>query len=153
MVFRTTMSVSVFHSSVSGLDSLLREWDVAARDGVQIGLGRDLGLHDELTSERSRLTRGAIETGTMCRFEDTVGQTCLTSQNSSSIPCSALCVFYLSRTSGYVQCSAKQNWFRPPLLALYIAESAFARSPLISASGSASAIPTLAPISTRVSRT
>jgi len=53
MVGRTAVKVSVFKGGVAGLHSLLREWDVAARDGVQIGLGvfADLRLHDGLPWE------------------------------------------------------------------------------------------------------
>jgi hypothetical protein len=36
----------MFKSGVTGLNRLLREWDVAARDGVEVGL--DLRLHGKL---------------------------------------------------------------------------------------------------------
>lgn len=36
MIHWPTVSISVFNSGVAGLNSLLREWDIAATDGVQI---------------------------------------------------------------------------------------------------------------------
>lgn len=48
MVRGTAMLVSVFKGGVASLDRLLRERDVPARDGIQIGFGgRDL-LHGKL---------------------------------------------------------------------------------------------------------
>ncbi len=63
VVGRATVQVSVLDRCVCSLHGLLREWDIAARDGIQIRLAGVLGLHDALTSSRSRLTRGAIGTG------------------------------------------------------------------------------------------
>jgi hypothetical protein len=37
-------------SRMCSLNSLLREWEIAARDRVQVVLGKVLGLHDGLTS-------------------------------------------------------------------------------------------------------
>jgi hypothetical protein len=39
MVSRATKSVCVFDGGMASLNSLLREWDVSARDGVQVGFG------------------------------------------------------------------------------------------------------------------
>ena len=39
VVGRATVEVSVFDASMGGLNGLLHEWDVAARDGVQVRLG------------------------------------------------------------------------------------------------------------------
>jgi len=47
VVDRTTESVGVFKGGVAGLHSLLREWEIAAGDGVQVGLGFEvLQRHD-----------------------------------------------------------------------------------------------------------
>jgi hypothetical protein len=48
MIVRTTMLVSVLNGGVASLNSLLREWEIAAGDCVEIGRGTD--LHDRLTS-------------------------------------------------------------------------------------------------------
>jgi len=48
MVRRAAILVGVFNGGVASLNSLLREWDIAARDGVQVGLGGNLRLHDVL---------------------------------------------------------------------------------------------------------
>ncbi len=47
MVRRSTIGVSMFKGSVASLNSLLREWEVAARDGVKVVL---VNLHDCLIS-------------------------------------------------------------------------------------------------------
>lgn len=44
MVFGTTMEIGMFNGGMASLNSLLREWDVAARDCVQIGF-RFADLH------------------------------------------------------------------------------------------------------------
>ncbi len=49
MVGRATELISVFNGGVASLNSLLRDWDIAAGDGVEVGL-TDLGGHDNLTS-------------------------------------------------------------------------------------------------------
>lgn len=47
VVGRATEGVSVLNGCVSGLNSLLREWEIAARDRVQVGLVGNLQLgHD-----------------------------------------------------------------------------------------------------------
>lgn len=43
-----TELIGVFDGCVRSLNGLLREWEIAARDRVQVGLG-NLGLHDKLT--------------------------------------------------------------------------------------------------------
>ena len=48
VVGRTTIGVGVLHGGMACLDSLLREWDIAARDCVEVVFG-GLGLHDKLT--------------------------------------------------------------------------------------------------------
>lgn len=49
MVDRATEQVSVLKGCVGSLHGLLRERNVATRDGVQVGLGEVLQLlHDEL---------------------------------------------------------------------------------------------------------
>ena len=66
VIARATMSVCVFDCCMSSLHSLLRERNVSAGDGVEISLGikiEVLSVHDSLTNERSRLTRGAIGSG------------------------------------------------------------------------------------------
>lgn len=50
VVGRATELIGVFNSGVAGLNSLLREWEIAARDRVQVRLAEVLGLHDFLTS-------------------------------------------------------------------------------------------------------
>lgn len=50
VVGRTTVGVSVFKGSVASLNGLLREWEVAARDGVEVVMITDLGLHDDFLS-------------------------------------------------------------------------------------------------------
>lgn len=50
IVGRAAKLVGMFQGSVSSLDGLLRERNVAARDGVEVVLGEVLGFHDELTS-------------------------------------------------------------------------------------------------------
>lgn len=45
VVGRATELIGVFNGSMCRLNSLLREWDVAARDRVQVVLG-NLGVHD-----------------------------------------------------------------------------------------------------------
>jgi hypothetical protein len=50
VVGRATELIGVFNGGVAGLNSLLREWEIAARDRVQIRLVEVLGLHDVLTS-------------------------------------------------------------------------------------------------------
>jgi hypothetical protein len=49
VVGRATELIGVFNSGVAGLNSLLREWEIAAGDRVQVRL-EVLGLHDGLTS-------------------------------------------------------------------------------------------------------
>lgn len=72
VIARATMSVCMFDCCMSSLHSLLRERNVSARDGVEIGLRVEvLGVHDSLTSKRSRLTRGAIESGSCVGLKDT----------------------------------------------------------------------------------
>lgn len=46
VVSRATESVCVFDSGMAGLNSLLREWDVSARDGVQVGFSLGNLQHD-----------------------------------------------------------------------------------------------------------
>jgi hypothetical protein len=46
MVRRTTILECIFNSRVRGLNCLLSEWEVAARDCVKIVLFGDLRLHD-----------------------------------------------------------------------------------------------------------
>jgi hypothetical protein len=50
VVGRATVLIGVFDSRMCSLNSLLREWEIAARDRVQVVLGKVLGLHDGLTS-------------------------------------------------------------------------------------------------------
>lgn len=50
MVGRATELIGVFNGGVAGLNSLLREWDVAARDGVQVRLLDLLLGHDVFLS-------------------------------------------------------------------------------------------------------
>lgn len=54
IVGRATVEIGVFNGGVTGLNSLLREWDVAARDGVQVRLGSVTGnlriAHDAILS-------------------------------------------------------------------------------------------------------
>jgi hypothetical protein len=50
VVGRATELESVFNGGVAGLNSLLREWEIAAGDRVQVRLAEVLGLHDVLTS-------------------------------------------------------------------------------------------------------
>ena len=50
MVERTTELIGVLKSGMGCLHSLLREWEIAAGDCVQISLG-NLGLHDNLIQE------------------------------------------------------------------------------------------------------
>lgn len=45
VVGRATELIGVLDGGVTGLNSLLRDGDIAARDGVEIGFG-DLGLHN-----------------------------------------------------------------------------------------------------------
>ena len=47
VVGRATVEVSVFNGRMASLNRLLREWEIAARDGVQVVLA-DLRLHDVL---------------------------------------------------------------------------------------------------------
>lgn len=51
MVGRATEGVSVFNGGMAGLNGLVREWDIAAGDAVQIRLAGNLGVHDCLTSK------------------------------------------------------------------------------------------------------
>lgn len=46
VVRRPTELIGVFDAGMSGLNSLLREWEVAARDAVQVVVIADLRLHD-----------------------------------------------------------------------------------------------------------
>jgi hypothetical protein len=50
VVGRATVLIGVFDSRMCSLNSLLREWEIAARDRVQVVLVEVLGLHDVLTS-------------------------------------------------------------------------------------------------------
>lgn len=45
VVSRATVLIGVFNGGMAGLNSLLRAWDVAARDCVQIGFVGNLGVH------------------------------------------------------------------------------------------------------------
>jgi len=55
VVGRATVLVGVFNGGVTGLNGLLRDGDIAARDGVQVGFrGRD--LHGSLTGCLSSFT-------------------------------------------------------------------------------------------------
>lgn len=42
VVNRTTILVGVFKGGMAGLDGLLRERDIPARNGIQVSFGRDL---------------------------------------------------------------------------------------------------------------
>jgi len=48
LVSGATKEIRVFDCCVCSLHGLLREWDIAARDGVEVMCG-GLGLHDKLT--------------------------------------------------------------------------------------------------------
>jgi hypothetical protein len=50
VVVRATELESVLNGGVAGLNSLVREWEIAAGDRVQVRLAEVLGLHDVLTS-------------------------------------------------------------------------------------------------------
>lgn len=70
MVGRATELIGVFNGSVRRLNSLLREWEIAAGDRVQVVLG-NLGLHDVLSGVRLRLQRGEVRSGSCCdSFQD-----------------------------------------------------------------------------------
>jgi hypothetical protein len=49
MVGGATELIGVFNGGVASLNSLLRDWEISAADGVEVGLA-DLGSHDNLTS-------------------------------------------------------------------------------------------------------
>ena len=49
MIDRPTMSIAVLHCGMGCLNALMRGRNVATRDGVQICLAGDLGVHDALT--------------------------------------------------------------------------------------------------------
>jgi hypothetical protein len=49
MISRTAELVGVLDGSMRCLNSLLREWNVATRDGVEIVLRKGLGRHNDLT--------------------------------------------------------------------------------------------------------
>lgn len=57
-VGRAAKLVGVLDGSMRCLNGLLREWDVAARDGVEVVLGEVLGFHDGLTGCRFTLMLG-----------------------------------------------------------------------------------------------
>jgi hypothetical protein len=61
VVGRATVQVSVLDGCVGSLHGLLREWDVSARDGVEVRLVGDLGLHDVLTGCLTRLAAEWVE--------------------------------------------------------------------------------------------
>ena len=66
MVGRATVLIGVLNGGVTGLNSLLRDGDIAARDGVQIGLGAG-DLHDRLTGCLDSFTARWSEPAVQCR--------------------------------------------------------------------------------------
>ena len=50
VVVRATVLIGVFNGSMRCLNGLVRDGDIAARDGIQVRLGENL-LHDVLTKE------------------------------------------------------------------------------------------------------
>lgn len=66
MVGRATVLIGVFNSGVTGLNGLLRDGDIATRDGVQVGFaGRD--LHFDLTGCLSSFTARWLVPAVICR--------------------------------------------------------------------------------------
>ena len=51
VVGRATELESVLNGGVAGLNSLVREWEIAAGDRVQVRLAEVLGLHDVLSEK------------------------------------------------------------------------------------------------------
>lgn len=64
-VGRSTVEIGVLDAGVSGLHGLLRDGDIAARDGVEVALGKDLRFaHDGSRKKEETLK----ETGRLCRI-------------------------------------------------------------------------------------
>ena len=66
VVGRATVLVGVFNGGVTRLNGLLRDGDIAARDGVQVGFGREV-LHDSLTGCLSSFTARWLGPAVHCR--------------------------------------------------------------------------------------
>ena len=66
MVSRATVLIGVLKSGVTGLNGLLRDGDIAARDGVQVSFGREV-LHDNLTGCLSSFTARWLGPAVHCR--------------------------------------------------------------------------------------
>jgi hypothetical protein len=66
VVGRATMLVGVLNGGVTGLNGPLRDGEIAARDGVQVGFV-DLRLHDGLTGCLSSFTARWLVPAVRCR--------------------------------------------------------------------------------------
>lgn len=66
VVGRATVLVGVLKGGVAGLNRLVRDWEISACDGVQIGFGREV-LHDGLTGCLSSFTARWLVPAVRCR--------------------------------------------------------------------------------------